>query len=112
MKRIKFKHDSVLTDSAIRGIRSRKTWFVKYLVDDKEKKLANELIRKYLDMSNQLTLGQFELIKDLVYQEIMQFRTEQGMKGNSDHLHVLMESLCKLTRRIDEIKKRLNIVPK
>ena len=108
----KFKRNAVLTEADIKKFRSMNTWFVRRLLNLREKYFADALLRKYLGMFDPIHFGEFELIQDLVHEEAMLFRMERMMKGNDHPPHVLMDTICRLTRRIDDLKSRLGVYPR
>ena len=107
-----FKRDTVLTKADIQKFKGMNTWFIRFLLNLPEKYFANALLRKYLGMFDPVHFGEFELIQGLVHEQTMLFRMEKMMKNNDHPSHVLMETICRQARRIDELKIRLGVFPK
>ena len=101
----------ILTKRLIGAIRRRKTWFINKLPKEEEKEYANEILERYLKMFKVMTVSEFELMKEIVYQEVLKFRLrilmDTVIDGHVYHFHV--KTLHILEDKILTYQKKLGI---
>ena len=112
-KQNKDKFDAIITKADIYRFRNRKTWFAKKLKNKDEKLYANQLLRQYYKMFDTIRLSEFEMIKDIIYNEVLKFRI-QGRIDDDQHNEWIysassVNALHKIQKRIEDLRKKLGI---
>ena len=104
--------DAVLTKAAIRNFRHKKTWFIKKFDKGDERVFANGVLRQYLKLFNPVRLSQFEIIKEIVYGEVLKFRIQGRMDRDDDWVYCQssVNAYHKLQKRIEELRRKLGLV--
>ena len=99
--------DAFLTQEDLKIFRSRRTWFIKRLPTVEERKYAKETLETYLENYPNIKLDQFELIKDIVYEEILKFRVQQ-LLNKAEAIYVTpVRVLHEIEDKLIVLKKKL-----
>ncbi len=103
------KPDEILSKKDIDRIRNRKTWLLKKVCNKDEQRYTNGLLREYIAMLQPITRKQFDVLKSLLYQEVLKYRIELQIAEHGGFMGTV-EMLSSIEGRIVQLKKSLGLI--
>ena len=102
--------ENFLNAKDIALIRRRKTWFINKLTVAEEIQYANERLRYYIAAYSKIKMEQFELIKDIIYEEVIKHRFHNWVNKETDVVAIeqLMKSIHSMNDKIGSFLKNLD----